>query len=565
MLRKSVLVLPILSFGLIVACAVTAAPEAAPASASSAPAPAETPLAESTTRGPKNEVRWGAFLPAERCATCHSASPRARAMTTASGDDVSPVGTWSATMMANSFRDPYWRAQMATEIEAEPHLKHQIESLCLRCHAPMESQQARLDGRETPAIEDIVASPLAAEGVSCTVCHQAQPTNLGTPESFSGRIEIKDDKQIFGPYSDPAPAPMRMHTGYTPTHGEHISSSALCGACHTLYTQAAGAKQPFLEQAPYLEWRNSVFSDEGRKTAESRSCVECHMMDAGSMRIARNPGGVDFNIRVRDQVRAHTMVGGNAFMTDMLRANRDELGVTASDEALKRVATASRALLAHQTANLEVLDIRRSTEQLEFTVKVENLTGHKLPSGYPSRRAWLRVEVRQGQKVLFQSGGFDTSGRLVNQQDELALPHLDLVRSPNEVIVYEMIAHDGEGQPTTSLAQMETRHKDSRLLPKGWRKDGPHGDETAPVGTEADPDFAAGGDLAHYAVALPADAQGDLIVVVWMMYQSIPPAWVDGLRGSRTEEAKRFLEMYATADKKPETIGTAVAVVPSGK
>jgi hypothetical protein len=564
MLRKPILALPIVSFGLIVACAVTAEPEAAPAAPAASNSTAE-PKSESTTQGPKDEVRWGAFLPAERCAVCHSQSPRARAMTTATGDDVSPVGTWSATMMANSFRDPYWRAQMATEIEAEPHLKREIEGLCLRCHAPMASQQARLDGLEPPTIEAALASPLAPEGVSCTVCHQAQPANLGTAESFSGRIEIKNDKQIFGPYADPATAPMRMHTGYTPTQGEHISSSALCGACHTLYTQAAGAKSPFLEQAPYLEWRNSVFSDEGQKTEQSRSCVECHMMDAGSMRIARNPGGVDFNIRVRDEVRAHTMVGGNAFMTDMLRANREALGVTATDEALKRVATASRALLAHQTANLEVLDVRRSAERLEFGVKVENLTGHKLPSGYPSRRAWLRVEVRQGQKTLFQSGGFDTSGRLVNQQDEFAIPHLDLVRSPNEVIVYEMVAHDGEGHPTTSLAQMETRHKDSRLLPKGWRKDGPHGDETAPVGTEADPDFAAGGDVAHYSVELPADAQGDLIVVVWMMYQSIPPAWVDGLRGSRTEEAKRFLDMYATADKKPETIGTAVAVVPSGK
>ncbi len=509
------------------------------------------------------EAGAGAFLDAQRCALCHSRSPRARAMTTLNGDDASPHGTWSATMMANAFRDPYWRAQMAHEVEAEPHKKAEIEGLCLRCHAPTESHQARLDRRPTPTIEDALLSPLAHDGVSCTVCHQAQPTNLGTPESFSGQLDIRDEQRIFGPYANPSTGPMRMHTGYTPEQGAHISSSALCATCHTLYTQAEGSERPFLEQAPYLEWRNSVFSDEHGRTDESRSCVECHMPDEGSMRIARNPGGRDFNIEVRDNVRSHAMIGGNAFMTDLLRKHRDELRVTASDAALERVASATRAQLAHSTARIDVRNVQRASGKLRFDLAVENLTGHKLPSGYPSRRAWLSVEVRAGGTTLFESGVVDTEGRISGVSDELALPHFDVVTLPEQVIVYEMVAVDRHGEPTVSLAEMVAHRKDTRLLPRGWRADGPHADETAPVGTQGDDDFAGGGDVVTYALALPEDSSGELLIIARMLYQTIPSAWADGLRDSRTQEAQDFLRMYDGMEKLPETLATAARVVPA--
>ena len=547
--------------GLAISCAVATEATTAP----TAPEPSATTAvpAANASVALKVDAGKGAFLDAQRCALCHSRSPRARAMTTLNGDDVSPHGTWSATMMANSFRDPYWRAQMAHEVETEPHKKAEIEGLCLRCHAPTESHQARLDRRPSPSIESALASQLAQDGVSCTVCHQAQPGNLGKPESFSGQLDIRDEQRIFGPYANPSTGPMRMHTGYTPVEGAHISSSALCGTCHTLYTQAEGAEQPFLEQAPYLEWRNSVFSDEAERTDESRGCVECHMPDEGSMRIARNPGGRDFNIAIRDNVRSHAMIGGNAFMTDLLRKHRDELKVTASDAALERVASATRAQLAHSTARIDVRNVQRESGKLQFDLTVENLTGHKLPSGYPSRRAWLSVEVRAGNRTLFESGVVDTEGRISGVADELALPHFDVVSSPEQVIVYEMVAVDRHGEPTVSLAEMVEHRKDTRLLPRGWRPDGPHADETAPVGTQGDDDFAGGGDVVTYALSLPEGTSGELLIIARMLYQTIPPAWADGLRDSRTKEAADFLRMYDGMEKLPETLATTAVVVPA--
>ena len=506
-------------------------------------------------------ARDGAFVEAQQCALCHSGSPRARALTDANGNDVSPFLTWSATTMANAFRDPYWRAQMSHEIEKDPERKDAIESLCLRCHAPAPSHQSRLDGVVVPSSEALETAPLARDGVSCTVCHQAQAANLGTPESFSGMLDIRDDKRIFGPFAEPTTMPMRMHTGYTPTQGTHISSSALCGACHTLYTHAPDAPRPFLEQAPYLEWRNSTFSDERGATPTSRSCQQCHMPDVGAMRIARNPMGSDFNIAVRDNVRSHTFIGGNAFMLDLLRANADELGVVATPEALVRAAAATRAQLAHDTARIALVNTRRTATGIEFDVEVENLSGHKLPSGYPSRRAWLQVDVRAGRDTVFSSGALDEKGQLRGVADELGEPHRDRIESASHVAIYEMVAVDAKGKATTSLADMVSRTKDTRLLPRGWRADGPHADETRPVGVGTDDDFTGGRDVVTYAVTLPDSARGSLTIVARLQYQAIPAAWANGLRSSTTKPAQTFLRMYDAAQNTPETLAQTVATL----
>ena len=519
------------------------------------------PAAEAQRAGRRGRATSAAFLTAEQCARCHSKSPMANALTTALGEDASPHGLWQATPMANAFLDPYWRAQMAREIERAPQSKAELEALCLRCHAPMSSHAAALAGTAVAAMEDLHGDPLARDGVSCTVCHQIQPDGLGTPASFSGRPTIRDEKRIFGPFANPTPGPMRMHTGYTPTESAHISSSALCGSCHTLYTAHAPGAKPFLEQAPYLEWRNSVFSDEDGATAQSRSCQQCHMPDLGTMKIARMPSGDDFNIAIRENVRGHMLVGGNAWLLELLRLNAAELGVSASPQALLRTAAATRAQLAHSTARLEIDGLRRTAQGLEFELVVTNLAGHKLPSGYPARRAWLQVEVRSGRRVVFASGAFDAQGRLLGIKDEFDIPHFDRIESPDQVAVYELVAADANGAATTSLVDMAAVRKDTRLLPRGWREDGPHAEETAPVGCAQDEDFRGGGDRVSYSIAIDPALSGGLTVVAWLRYQPMPPAWVDGLRDSKAAEAATFLRMYAAAGFAPETLALAISGV----
>jgi hypothetical protein len=516
-------------------------------------------------RGPRRATARAAehpvFMPGIRCALCHSLSPRATALRTATGEDASPHGLWSATMMANSFRDPFWRAQVAREIDANPGEAEAVQALCITCHAPMSHHGERLAGGSADDVRALAGHSLAEDGVSCTVCHQARPTALGVPASFAGRLDIRPGKRIFGPFPNPAPGPMRMHTGYTPEHGPHVQDSGLCGSCHTLHTRAHGVADAatFPEQTPYLEWRNSVYSDHGGATETSRSCQSCHMADLGSMRIARNPGGRDFNIGVRPNVRGHQMTGGNAFMLDLLATHRGELGVAATPETLARSAAATRAMLNTAAASVEVRNIHRHGAVLAFDVAVTNHTGHKFPSAYPSRRAWLQTVVQIGREAVFVSGGVDRRGRLAGIAEPLAIPHVDVVERPEQVPVYEMIAVDASRRPTTLLTRMTTRAKDTRLLPAGWRPDGPFADDTAPAGIGDDADFAAGGDLVHYRIPLPSADAGAARVTVWLRYQAVPPAWVEPMREVAAPETARFVRMYDAAEASPEAIAMTVA------
>jgi hypothetical protein len=249
-------------------------------------------------------------------------------------------------------------------------------------------------------------------------------------------------------------------------------------------------------------------------------------------------------------------------MTDLLRANAAELGVIATEAALKRVAAAARAQLAHDTARITLSNVERKPGRIAFDVRVENLTGHKVPSGYPSRRAWLYVDVRSGGKKLYVSGDTETSGQITGVADEHALPHYDRIERADQVQVYEMLACDESGKTTTSLVDMTRRTKDNRLLPRGWKPDGPHAADTSPVGTDGDDDFAAGSDTVSYDIPVP-DSDAALLVVVSLRYQSIPPAWTKALANSKTPEAARFLAMYARAENEGEAVAFATVSLPA--
>ena len=493
------------------------------------------------------------FLLAERCALCHDASPRAAALRGPAGADASPHGLWKGTMMAQSFFDPYWRAKMAREIEVAGLPRAEVEGLCLRCHAPAAFHHDRLLGAQPRTFAELQEDPAALDGVNCAVCHRMTGEGLGEPQTFNGMPPHDLRARIWGPYPNPVPGPMRMHTGYEATFGRHTVQSTLCATCHTLTTHHAGSDFP--EQSPYLEWRNSVYSYEDGMTDESRSCQACHMPDQGAMRIAHNPGGRDFPfLRERPEVRGHRFVGGNAFMLELMADQADELGILAPPAALRETARETRRQLAEDTATLAITGVRREEGALRFAVDLENRTGHKLPTGYPGRRAWLEVIVTVAGERWFATGVADGQGRLVPAAGAFEVPHRDVIRAPGEVQVYELVALDGEGAPTLLLTRMATRGKDNRLLPRGWRADGPHAAETSPLGIGADPDFTAGGDRVHFDLAnLPA---GSVEVAARLLYQSVSPPWIDDLRESRAADAQRFLGLLDGRVPAPEVLGT---------
>lgn len=366
-----------------------------------------------------------------------------------------------------------------------------------------------------------------------------------------------------------------MMTGYEVTFGSHTVRSSVCATCHTLATHHAapsaeggrggGAEASgvavFPEQSPYLEWRNSDFSYEDGVTAASRSCQACHMPDQGSMRIAHNPGGRDFPfVGERPEVRGHRFVGGNAFMLDLMADHAEELGIEAPAGALRETARATRRQLAEDTASLRIAELRREAGALLFSVDVENHAGHKLPTGYPGRRAWLEVVVNVDGQRWFATGVADEDGRLAERGQAFTIAHRDVIRSPGDVQVYELVALDADGAPTSLLTRMATRGKDNRLLPRGWRPDGPHIAETAPIGVGDDADFTGGRDRVRFELA---DAPpGSVHVAARLLYQAVPPHWVDDLRHSETSEARRFVRLFDGRRHAPEVLAVDARNLP---
>lgn len=542
-----------------------------------------TPPAPSPHRWPHlaaaREVEQGRFATSLQCASCHSGASQAQALRDARGRGVAPFDLWQASMMANAARDPLFRAAVSVEIAATPAARAAIEAKCLQCHSPMAAHDARTAG--DPVTLDLLRrddgrGQLALDGVSCTYCHQIDADPAVAPSTFGGQAALVPYKDLLGPYDAPQGTPMLLRTGYLPRKGDHVRSSAQCASCHTLFTSAVGpdgaatgGRLP--EQTAYLEWQNSAF-DETRAApgAQAASCSACHAPQrdedgaAISTRIARDNGGADYpNLADRDPFGRHLFVGGNTLVPAMLRDARADLRPLAPDGAFDAVIAAARRQLRQETARVVLATPTRAGDTLHIPARVVNLTGHKLPTGHPTRRLWLRLRVTDaaGRRV-FASGEHDAAGRLVDAtgqplpQELLGGPlpaHLDRITAEEQVQVWQSVMRDGAGSPTFLLLRAEGYWKDDRLLPAGWDPAHPAATDTAPAGLAGDPDFGAGGDTVTYEVVAPA-SRGPYTVEATVLYQPLGARYAAELLAWRTPEVEALEAYYAAADRRPEVV-----------
>ena len=534
--------------------------------------------AQSARNQPGPHQDLSLFTHSDNCVACHNN------LIAPSGEDVSIGATWRSTMMANSARDPYWQAAVRRETVDHPKHSAAIENECSACHMPMAQKIAQAAGGQGEVFAHLPIANgdksdlhrLASDGISCTVCHQIAPDNLGTRDSFNANFKLLPTpadgaRIIFGPYRIDAGRKtiMRSVTGFVQAEATHIRQSELCASCHTLITEAFGVNGEVIgslpEQMNYQEWLHSAFN------TEERSCQSCHMPAApGPVRAASVLGDT------RDRMAQHVFVGGNAFMVRMLNRYRTELGVAALPAELEATARATIRQLEQNTAALAVSASQLNGSTLSFDVDVRNLTGHKFPTGYPSRRTWLHVTVRaeRGTQV-FESGANDGTGAIQgNDNDEDPRrhePHYEEVTRPDQVQIYEPILGDRMGVPTTGLLSATQHCASNRPLPRGFDK------TTAPAeigvyGEAAgDGDFGGAGDRLRYAVSVPA--QGPYTIEVALRYQTIGLQVGSQFGGYGAPEPKRFVSYYtamsssssvvvATATTRFATMGAAVSPRP---
>ena len=115
------------------------------------PSDVEGGLTDALAAAEIEPVGYGRFVTSSGCSFCHSNSPQATAMRDSEGNEIAPFNLWQGTMMANSARDPFWRAMVSAEKARTPAAAEAIETECIRCHAPMASVTAA-DINVTPSM-----------------------------------------------------------------------------------------------------------------------------------------------------------------------------------------------------------------------------------------------------------------------------------------------------------------------------------------------------------------------------------------------------------------------------
>ncbi len=488
------------------------------------------------------------FHMSDQCIACHTQ------LTAPNGDDVSIGFNWRSSMMGNAARDPYWMAGVRRESLDHPAAVAVIEDKCTVCHLPIARTMVVATGGQPRAFEHFPSigegGPLteqAQDGVSCTVCHQIQNENLGTREGFTGGYVIDlstpmGERTVFGPFEVDEGRTRIMQTAseFTPQMASHIQSAQFCANCHTLFTHALDADGndagELPEQAPYLEWLHSDYPGE-------QTCQDCHMpVIEGEVAVS----GVLPNPRT--DVNQHVFKGGNFLMPRILNKHRAQMMVQALPQELDATARASEENLANNTALLEVEQLALEDGQLEVSVTVTNLAGHKLPSAYPSRRAWLHVTILDNSgRTLLESGAFQPNGSIEgndNDRDGSRYePHYDRISSADQVQIYEDIMVDYAGQVTTGLLWGAQYIKDNRLLPRGFDKSTASTDVAVRGAAADDADFSGGSDMVRYAASV-GNARAPFTVRAELWYQPIGYRWAMNLGDYDTEESAQFLGFF---------------------
>ena len=199
---------------------------------------------------------------------------------------------------------------------------------------------------------------------------------------------------------------------------------------------------------------------------------------------------------------------------------------------------------------------------------LNNKAGHKFPSGYPARRAWVEIVVTDdaGQEV-FHSGKLNPNGRIEGETLPFE-PHYNVLNNPDQVQIYEFVPGDINGNFTNVLERGYVGLKDNRLVPQGFSLTDPAYDTTQIVGHAIDdPDFnrdisgisGNGADILHLQIPVNGyTGSWNVSAKVW--YQSLPEKWMAPIFEYSSPEIDTFRNMFNQADKSPVLIAAAQLV-----
>jgi hypothetical protein len=267
----------------------------------------------------------------------------------------------------------------------------------------------------------------------------------------------------------------------------------------------------------------------------------------------------------REPFYKHYFVGGNAFMLKILKDNLTELGVSASTQQMEATIDRTLTQLQNKTGEIAIINAQVTNDQLTAQIGVTNLSGHKLPSGYPSRRVWIHMLVTDSMgREVFESGEPRSDGSITGNNAGADLstfePHYDTITSTEQVQIYEPIMIDTDKDVTYTLLRSAAYIKDNRLLPAGFDKTTADADVAVYGNAAQDSDFVGSGDQVTYQIDVTSYT-APFSVSVKLLYQSISYPFVKDLRKDNNTYITQFGDLYDAADKTPVQIDSGIEIV----
>jgi hypothetical protein len=526
---------------------------------------------------------------ADECIGCHSGSGVERTFM--------PFSTWGGSMMAHATRDPLFWAALDVANNDVPG----VGDYCLRCHTPEGWFGGRVskDGLGTVTDNTDGCALLGDHddrdtfksdfgGVSCHLCHRQRtqgPTGQ-TARLHNGNLFVGDEIECedgytgpcrVGPYQYPDLEAQIGHPPHPVRYSDSVKRSEFCGVCHDVTTPITdvGALKtlilpsgkitaiPFPIERTFTEWKQSTYGDivfvDGFAPTEpvggdpvrfGQTCQTCHMRDSTAPE-TRACQLEDVGSRVGNMPK-HEFVGANTWILTLIR---DIYGSSLSRfQEINRSITLANEMLTQRSATISVALDPVAAGTLTARVRVTNLAGHKLPTGYgEGRRMWLEAEARDSANaVIWVSGAYDAATGVLTQDAQAKIYEIrqGIWNADDETCDVA----DAGGDDHFHFVLNDCIAKDNRIPPLGFT--GGNDLETRPVPVGYYPQTSPGSgvlvnyDDTTYAIPVPPGTTTPITVTVRLKHQIATKEYIEFLK-NQSDEHNFPSEDVMCADNRP--------------
>lgn len=210
-----------------------------------------------------------------------------------------------------------------------------------------------------------------SEGISCDFCHSMKDVDL---ENEEYPFEIEFGLVKYGPNRK---GDVKQHkVAYSKLHTE----ARFCASCHEYRPNGVPV------MTTYSEWKESVYAEEGKP------CQYCHMPEV--------PGEISDKVTGErgPKIFSHDLAGGHS--------------ITQLKKALA----------------LKITGVERGEDRMTVRVSLTNTgSGHRVPTGIPTRKLILYCEVRAPggkvykDRIVYEKAIFDENGYELTSDADIML------------------------------------------------------------------------------------------------------------------------------------------------